>query len=395
MKSWQTNDQGKDEGPVGPVASFDPAQVLDVVTEIACYLDLDLRLQWANHAGVKWLGPEPGEWRGRHCYEIWHKRSAPCPDCAAARAMASGKPEQAEIAAEDGTFWLVRSYPVKDKADKLVGTVQLSLDVTDRKKVEQALRAHEDRLLIAQRTAHLGNWDWKLATGDLYWSPENYRIFGFDPDKVAPSLEKFFEAVEAADRDMVKKAIEEALSGKKPYDVDMRIVRPDGTRRWVNARAQVVFDKAGAPILMSGTVQDITDRKQIEERLQLGNALLDNASDSIFLHDFEGNFIYVNDAACRVHGYTRDDLLNMRLPELDAPESATLIQQRLSELMEKGAATFEVGHYHKSGSVIPMEVHTRTFEFCQEAGLIGAVPVPLVMRGLGHAPLNHFLRSAC
>jgi PAS domain S-box-containing protein len=144
---------------------------------------------------------------------------------------------------------------------------ELEGEETRRKLVEEALRESEARLSEAQRVAHIGNWVWNLQTGELIWSDENYRIFGLSPVEVKPSLEAFLNTIHPDDMDFVKKSIDDALNGKNPYDIDIRIIRPDGSNRIVHAKGRVDFDKACRPFRMFGTVQDITERKRAEEEL--------------------------------------------------------------------------------------------------------------------------------
>ncbi|MDO8716573.1 MAG: PAS domain S-box protein, partial [Dehalococcoidales bacterium] len=101
----------------------------------------------------------------------------------------------------------------------------------------------------------------------------------------------------------------------------------------------------------------IGSRKKADETIKLQAELLDKELDSVYLTDFEGNLIYVNKAAWVTHGYTREELLNMTLKNLDGTESAKLIAPRLKEIFEKGEVTFEVSHFHKNGSLIPLEIH--------------------------------------
>jgi diguanylate cyclase (GGDEF)-like protein/PAS domain S-box-containing protein len=124
------------------------------------------------------------------------------------------------------------------------------------------------RLIEAQRIAHLGNWDWDIEKNELSWSDEIYRIFGFSPQEFGGSYEAFLNIIHPEDREFVKQSINEALSGKRPYSIDHRIVLPDGTIRIVHEQGEVTHDKPGKPIHMVGTVQDITERKQMEEKLQ-------------------------------------------------------------------------------------------------------------------------------
>jgi len=142
-------------------------------------------------------------------------------------------------------------------------------DVSQRVKAEQALRQSEARLANAQRIARLGNWEWDVPHSRLFWSDEIYRIFGFDKQSFTPSHQAFLMLVHPADRAAVAAAVDAALFGHKAYSIDHRILLPDGGERIVHQEGEVVFAADGLPRLMSGTLQDITERKHIEQMLEL------------------------------------------------------------------------------------------------------------------------------
>ena len=96
--------------------------------------------------------------------------------------------------------------------------------------------------------------------------------------------------------------------------------------------------------------------------LKLKNLLLDFASDSIWVIDFKGNFRYVNEAAYKTRGFTKKELMNLNIHDLDAPEDSELIDQHLKELMETGEAKYETVHYHKDGSQISVEIHAQKID---------------------------------
>jgi formate hydrogenlyase transcriptional activator len=144
-------------------------------------------------------------------------------------------------------------------------------DMTERNRTAESLRKSESNLAEAQRLAHLGSWEWDIGTNDLYWSDEIYRIFGLSPLKFGATYEAFLASVHPDDREHVERSVNVALNEKEPYDIEHRIVLPNGEIRFVNERAEVTFNKRGEPARMIGTVQDITERKRVEEALR--NAL--------------------------------------------------------------------------------------------------------------------------
>lgn len=137
-------------------------------------------------------------------------------------------------------------------------------ELAERKRAEAALRRSEASLREAQRIAHLGNWDWDVATNELRWSEEIYSIFGLATREFGGSYEAFLERVHPGDREKVEEAVRQSLKGGKPYSLEHRVVRPDGEVRIVQEQAEVVADPSGAGRRMVGTVQDVTEQKRIE-----------------------------------------------------------------------------------------------------------------------------------
>lgn len=164
-----------------------------------------------------------------------------------------------------------RVFPVEINAnyfeyDGVGYNLALVRDIRERKEAEQALAASHARLKEAQRIAHLGSWEWNILTNALSWSDEIYRIFGVDPQAFGDSYDAFLGYVHPHDRPAVQEAVNAALAGKRPYRVEHRLIREDGGERWVLEQAEVVRDASKRPLMMIGTVQDITERKQMEAR---------------------------------------------------------------------------------------------------------------------------------
>src|SRR6266478_4939252 len=124
----------------------------------------------------------------------------------------------------------------------------------------------ERRLQEAQRISHVGYWERDLATNRYTWSDENYRIFGLRPQERILTFDDVQELLHPADREMRAAAVAEALRGGRRYDVEYRVVRPDGEVRFVRSEGDVVRDEAGRLFRVFGTVQDITERKRGEQR---------------------------------------------------------------------------------------------------------------------------------
>jgi PAS domain S-box-containing protein len=151
--------------------------------------------------------------------------------------------------------------------------VVLFLDVSERKRAEEALREHEADLNRAQAVAHVGSWRLDVQNDVLEWSDESYRLFGIAPGTPL-TYEAFLSFVHPEDRALVDQAWRAGLGGA-PYDIDHRII-VDGKTKWIRERAELEFDAAGQLRGGFGTCQDITERKQAEEELRRASAIKDD-----------------------------------------------------------------------------------------------------------------------
>ena len=141
-------------------------------------------------------------------------------------------------------------------------------DITERKQAEASLRKNAERLSKAQQVARMGFLDWNLETDEIVLSDETYAIYGFPKDELKTTTELVARAVHPEDADLVRRELEITLQGGPAYDVEHRIVRPDGSIIWTHSQAEVFRDAEGKPKTMLGTTVDITKRKEAELALQ-------------------------------------------------------------------------------------------------------------------------------
>jgi len=194
--------------------------------------------------------------------------------CAAIRKVPGGETVPVLILTGlDDLDSIKRAYEVgaTDFASKPINWVVLGQRVRYMLRAQKSfddLRQSEARLAHAQQIARLGNWERDLASGAMRWSEEMYRLFGLSPGSFQPEYAACLERIHPEDREPVAGAVDKALRREAPYSLDLRIVLPDGTTRYVHEQAEVVCDDAGRPVGLTGTTQDISERKQAEEQIR-------------------------------------------------------------------------------------------------------------------------------
>lgn len=200
------------------------------------------------------------------------------------------------------------AVPIFDPTGALVGYRGMDRDISARKQVELALRQSQESLAEAERIANLGSWDWDIVQGQLRWSDGIYRIFGLSPHGFGATYEAFLQAIHLDDRARVQQAVKEAVEGGKPYGIDHRVVCPDGSERVVQERGEVTFDADGKASRMVGTVQDITDRKHAELRLNQAAKVFENTSEGVMITGADQRILAVNQAFTRITGYSEEEV---------------------------------------------------------------------------------------
>lgn len=212
---------------------------------------------------------------------------------------------RAELAHKDEIGLLADSFD--SMADKL------SKEIAGHIQAKKKLRKSEASLANAQRIAHLGNWEWDVIENEVRWSDEVYRIFGLTRQNFEATYESFLNSVHPDDKEFVKKSITTAFQEKILRDKEYRIVRPDGSVRVVYTQGEVVSDSTGRVIQVRGTIQDITERKRIEEEIHILSRAVEQSPSVVIITDTKGNIEYANAKFTRLTGYALPEVVGKNL----------------------------------------------------------------------------------
>ena len=258
--------------------------------------------------------------------------------------IATGVSSQGEYRlrrAGDGEYrWhLIQGLSLKDANGSVLLLLGIAVEIHAQKASEIALREKDDQLKLAMDAARLGTWDFFLA-GHIFRSSYRSRVlFGRPPD-VELTYEEFVAMLHPGDRNLLQQTYIRAMepSGLSEFEINYRIIRPDGAVRWIAARGKGIFAGAGSerkPVRLTGTVQDITERKLAEEALSASEArfraLIENSSDAIMLLDASLSVFYSSAGTQRIMGYSPDEIMDRPVKDFCHPESLASLQQLLEE----------------------------------------------------------------
>ena len=218
---------------------------------------------------------------------------------------------------------------VQDNLEKLVQERTIQLE-----KAYNSLKESEAGLAEAQRIAHIGSWDWDLVNGVVNWSDELYRIYGRDPHKSGATYDELLNYVHPDDRDNVDNVIKKGLNGE-PHAIDYRIILANGEERTVHSQAEVIFDEVNIPIQVKGVIQDITEHKKSEEKIQILANIVESSNDAIGTISLDGIITSWNTGAEQVYGYSAEEILGKPI-SIIAPPHLNKETQNLSEKIKQG-----------------------------------------------------------
>lgn len=349
--------------PAKSVSDGDPRSIVEQLPQAIWVADAQGAIIHCNQYWHKFSGLDLVQTAESGWFSIVHPEDRPRARASWRKLITSGTPMQGEyrfLRVRDGEYrWhLVQGVSIKEgNGIHKIGT---AVDIHTQKAAELELRKREDQLNLAIEAGRFGIWDFAPAERTFNTSYRARAMFGHPLD-VELTYEEFVGMLHDDDRITLRQAYSRAMEpgGLSEFEISYRITRPDGAVRWIAARGKGVFSGVGSerkPERLIGTVQDITEKKTVEEALQASEtrfrSLIENSSDAIVLLDANMCVFYSSASTQRIMGYSLDDVIGRHAEDFCHPESLSALKQHIDEcLRNPGKPVVATARMrHKDGS---------------------------------------------
>ena len=251
-----------------------------------------------------------------------------------------------------------KGFAIPDKNGNIKSYGGLIQDITDRKLTEEVLTESQDMLSETQKIVRLGSFKWNIGDNKVIWSDQLFRIFGYQPRQFPTSISTYLKFSFPEDQELIKKAINAAIIKKESFELEHRIVLPDGSIRIVALGVKVKIGDDGLPVQLIGMSRDITDRKQAEDVAQRFGRILDSALNELYIFGEETmHFIQASKSALHNLGYQLEELQALTPLDVKIGIDKEKMGEWISALKsgEKEGIVFEGTHQRKDGTTYPVE----------------------------------------
>ena len=228
----------------------------------------------------------------------------------------TGQPfETEELWEQSGeTHYLQTSkVPLLDEKGAIIGTIGIGRDITERRQAEAKFQANIEDLRESQRIAHVGSWRMDVASNQVVWSEELYRMYGFDPQLPVPPYTEHQKLFTPDSWERLSAALQNTKNTGIPYDLELETLRVDGSHGWMWVYGMVLLDADGVTVGLRGMAQDITERKRTETEIKnailFNNNIIDSAQEGIMVYDCELRYQLFNPFMEKLTGFNASDVV--------------------------------------------------------------------------------------
>ncbi|MDD5669788.1 MAG: PAS domain S-box protein, partial [Candidatus Omnitrophica bacterium] len=249
---------------------------------------------------------------------------------------------------------------IKNEKGEIIGGIEIFDDITEQKQSEQELVESKLLFQTLAEVSPVGIFHTDRSGNCIYVNKRWCEMTGLSEDE--SMMQGWLNSIHPDDADMVVRELNICIQEGISFKLEYRFRQKNGALIWVYGQVAPEYNNIEEIVGFVGTVTDISGYKKFEEELRIKGELLDSTTDSIFMHTTDGQFLYVNEAAYISRGYTKEELMNMNLRDLDTPEFSRLLPDCMSELFEEGKAIFESAHLAKNGTRIPVEINAKLID---------------------------------
>jgi PAS domain S-box-containing protein len=289
------------------------AGIMNATDVMLVYLDRDFNFVWVNPAYAQTCRMHPQEMIGKNHFALYpHAEN----EAIFRRVLDThepvfykDKPFEFPDQPERGvTYWDWSLMPVTDPENpkQVIGLVFSLRETTKYKRAEMALAKSEESLQLALEVGRAGTWDWDLRNGKVVWSRGHYEILGYRVGEVTPSYAEWAKRLHPEDRPRVENELRRTMAARTDYVADFRVIWPDGSLHWMNARARGEYGEDGACRRMIGVMADVTERKQAELALQEADRRKDEFL-AMLAHELRNPLAPIRNAAHILGGLQPDE----------------------------------------------------------------------------------------
>lgn len=295
------------------------------INQLSWMADANGWVYWFNNRWYEFTGTTPSEMQGWGWTKTHHPDHLPLIEKRWREGLTSGQPIEISfpLKSKSGEYrwFLTRVEPVRNASGEIIRWFGTSTDIHDQKKLEDDLKKAEERLSMAVENAHVGFYDWEISQNHMVFSDRMMKDWGIASLESCSTLESAFQLIHPDDRDRVQLAINEAIKNKTRYEIEYRVVHPDGKIVWMDVHGTIHYDQNNKPIRFFGTSVDITKRKEAEESLRKKEqelfAYIESMPQMAFMADPQGNIIYYNSQHYRYFGVNPGETENWNWTETE------------------------------------------------------------------------------
>ncbi|MGD8779275.1 MAG: PAS domain S-box protein [Ignavibacteria bacterium] len=337
--------------------------ILETVSELVVYYNTNLEIQWANPAFMNYFAKVNDKIVGCYCCDVWQNACIEKFECLLKKTIENGTTNTFERKTYDGKIWVANCYPIQEN-NEIIGAVETAIDITERKRAEEALKRSEEnyRIIIENQTDLVVKID--TEGNFLFVSPSYCETFGKSKNELVNK-----KSIPLIHEDDLEATLEEMKKlYKPPYvcDFEQRVLTKNGWR-WFAWSNTAVLDENNEVKEIIGVGRDITERKNFENELIKKEhdyrGLFENAHDAIIVFEPENEIVLdVNNRALELYGFSRGELIGMSIKSISKDIQRGERQVKIT--LERGSFyNFITTQYKKSGEEMVLEINASVIDY--------------------------------